>query len=69
MTTINSSEAYHFLIDTDLLNLVKAAIELEAACLDEARYSEKRKALENRLYDLYQEIGWSVVYDIQGIPF
>jgi len=68
-SVINSAEEYRLLIDHDLLGLIREAIALEKSYINSKAYSNKRCELENRLCDLYQEIGWSVVYDMKECPF
>ena len=67
--TIQTIERYRLMIEGDLLNLVKQAMDLENSALKAKNYSRKKAQIENELYDLYQEIGWSVVYDIKELPF
>ena len=67
--SINTHESYRLLIEGELLSLVREAIALEAAYINSEEYSDHRQCLENKLYDLYQEIGWSVVYDLNQLPF
>ena len=67
--SISSAEEYRVLIEGDLLKLVRQAVLLEQEYGDSEEYSSRRQALENQLYDLYQEIGWSVVYDVRECPF
>ena len=67
--TVQTVEQYQLLIEEDLLDLVQQAIALESSVHQEEDYSDKKCALENKLYDLYQEIGWSVVYKIKELPF
>lgn len=67
--TIQTSEHYQLMIKGDLLNLVKQAMDLERSALKAENYSRKKEKIENELYDLYQEIGWSVVYDMKELPF
>ena len=66
---INTVEEYRLLIEGDLLELIRQAIELEKKHLNSKEYSNRRQNLENQLYDIYQEIGWSVVYDMKELPF
>ena len=66
---INTVEEYRLLIEGDLLELIRQAIELEKKYLNSEEYSNRRQNLENQLYDIYQEIGWSVVYDMKELPF
>ena len=66
---VNTVEQYRLLIDGDLLDLVRQCIALQQAVLDSEEYSDKRDALENKLYDLYEEVGWSVVYEMNELPF
>ena len=66
---VNSAEEYRLVIEDDLLALIREAIALQEAYRDSEEYSRRRAKLEDRLYDLYQEIGWSVVYDIKSLPF
>ena len=68
-SVVSSVEEYRLLIEGDLLALIQQAIELEKDYRNSEEYSEHRQALENRLYDLYQEVGWSVVYELNGLPF
>ena len=68
-SVISSVEEYRLLIEGDLLALIRQAIELEQAPIDSEEYSHRREALQAQLYDLYQEIGWSVVYDMKDLPF
>lgn len=66
---ISTVEAYRLLIEGDLLALIRQAIDLEREQLDSEEYSDRRQNIQNQLYDLYQEIGWSVVYDMRELPF
>ena len=66
---VNSAEEYRLVIEDDLLALIREAIALQEDYRDSEEYSRRRAKLEDRLYDLYQEIGWSVVYDIKSLPF
>ena len=68
-SVISSVEEYRLLIEGDLLELIRQAIALEQAARDSEQYSERRADLEHQLYDLYEEIGWSVVYDLKECPF
>ncbi len=67
--TVSSVEEYRLLIDGELLDLIRQALDLETEKNDSEAYSNRRQDLENQLYDLYQEIGWSVVYDMRELPF
>ena len=67
--TVSTVEEYRLLIEGDLLLLIREAIELEREHVNSEEYSHRRVNLESRLYDLYQEIGWSVVYDLKDLPF
>ena len=62
---INNANQYQLFIDHDLRHLIESALTLEQAHTQSEEYSDQRAALENELYDLYQEIGWSVVYEIK----
>ena len=62
---INNANQYQLFIDHDLRRLIESALTLEQAHTQSEEYSDQRAALENELYDLYQEIGWSVVYEIK----
>ena len=66
---INSAERYKLFIEDDLLDLIQQAIALENTLQQAEDYSEQKATLENRLYDLYEDIGWSVVYDLRQLPF
>ena len=68
-SVVSTVEEYRLLIEGDLLDLIRQAIELEQQCRESAEYSDKRCELEHRLYDLYQEVGWSVVYELKALPF
>jgi hypothetical protein len=65
--TTQTHATYCLSINDDLQVLIEEAIALEQQVKDAKEYSEKRQDLENRLYDLYQDIGWSVVYDMKGL--
>ena len=66
---VNSAGEYRLVIEDDLLALIREAIALQEDYRDSEEYSHRRAKLEDRLYDLYQEIGWSVVYDIKSLSF
>ena len=68
-SVVSSVEEYRLLIEGDLLKLIHQAIELEREHIDSEEYSRRREALQAQLYDLYQEIGWTVVYDLRELPF
>ena len=68
-SVISTVEEYRLLIDSDLLELIQKAIELEKEYINSEEYSVHRQNLEDRLYDLYQEVGWSVVYEFKDLPF
>ena len=62
---INNANQYQLFIDHELRGLIESALALEQAHINSEEYSDQRAGLENQLYDLYQEIGWSVVYEIK----
>ena len=66
---ISSVEEYRLVIEGDLLALIRQAIELEKKQLNSKEYSKRQAKLVDQLYDIYQEIGWSVVYDMKELPF
>lgn len=66
---ISNAEEYRLLIEGDLLGLIREAMALEREYIDSEEYSDRRETLQERLYDLYQEIGWSVVYGLKDLPF
>jgi len=67
--TIHTVERYHLLIEGDLLKLVRQAMALEKGLIKAKDYQAKKVEIENKLYDLYQEIGWSVTYQMDELPF
>ena len=68
-SVVSSVEDYRLLIDGDLLDLIRQAMDLDREYIDSEEYSDRRQNLENQLYDLYQDIGWAVVYNFKNLPF
>ena len=68
-SVISNVEEYRLLIEGDLLALIRQAIDLDKEYGNSEEYSHRREELEEQLYNLYQEIGWSVVYDMKELPF
>lgn len=68
-SVINSAESYRLLIEGELLRLIREVIELEIQHEKTKAYRKRRDRLENKLYDLYEQVGWSVVYQLKQSPF
>ena len=67
--TIHTAKQYQLVIEGELLDLFREALELEQAVCDSEPFSNRRANLEEKLYHLYEDIGWSVVYDFNTLPF
>ena len=66
---VSDSGSYQLFLDEDLKALIDRAIAVEQEHLHSEEYSARRQELEHQLYDLYGEVGWSVVYEFKESPF
>ena len=64
-----SKTTYHLTVDGDLLRDIEEALRLQVKQKAVECHSDEWQRLQAILENIYHDIGWAVVYDINDLPF